>query len=388
MSLSLADLGQVRSQFSNPIQAEVQRRRSTQDVVQEAMQPWSGFDYSAGDPSYYGLGAGDWVESEREMMQTLAGRAQGLDHINPNARFIQDIVGEASAEFGVSKKEALDNLYAAFRGGGEADSFSVRMGLPSAHADERLGLGAMELSGFDDVRALNDQMAQATDLQGNYNGQTFNIDSQKHLSRSPLVQLGALQNVEGNELRQMLRGMPQDTTVLSALHQLQQFSRQASGEGLMVNGRQGRMNVSGAEDKILQSSNSAFNPNPGQNYQQNEGLLRKDGLMWSDRGGYNPEFQEFYGRGPFDPERPRGLYLADLEGVRGELAETTLGDFQGDISIKPADRKRRGLIGQARDRGNQLSDVKLLLPKSYLRSRRRGVLPRLAGEALQAFTSR
>ena len=183
--------------------------------------------------------------------------------------------------------------------------------------------------------------------------------------------------------------MPQDTSVLEALQKLQEYSRATSGGQLLSYDNEGRLiNVSGNEDKLMQSSTSRFNPNPSQSYQSNEELLRKDGLLWSERGGYQPQFQEFYGRGPYDSEKPRGLFLADMESLRQELADTPLNEFQGQIIAKPVDRKRKRLKGSARDRGNQLSDVKLALPKTSVRGSRGGRLPRLAGEAIQALTTR
>ena len=349
------------------------------------------YSYQPGDPTYFGLNAEQWVGTEREMMQDLAGRVSNLDYINPRANFIRDIVDRTAEDFGISRQEAQNNLFAAHRDGPNAESFAVQMGFPSAHADEKLGLGALELSGYDDVKMLNAAgLPQATDLQGQFGGRTFNIDSQKSLNPGPLLQLGALQNIETDRgVRQLLREMPQDTSVLEALQKLQEYSRATSGGQLLSYDNEGRLiNVSGNEDKLMQSSTSRFNPNPSQSYQSNEELLRKDGLLWSERGGYQPQFQEFYGRGPYDSEKPRGLFLADMESLRQELADTPLNEFQGQIIAKPVDRKRKRLKGSARDRGNQLSDVKLALPKTSVRGSRGGRLPRLAGEAIQALTTR
>ena len=114
------------------------------------------------------------------------------------------------------------------------------MGIPSAHADEKMSLAALELSGYDNPRMMNDGAVMATDLAVDTpDGATKLIDAQKLVSRSNLMNLGALQNVETSEpIAAVLARMPGGTPVLEALQELQSASRRASdGRLRSISGR-------------------------------------------------------------------------------------------------------------------------------------------------------
>jgi hypothetical protein len=209
------------------------------------------------------------------------------------------------------------------------------------------------------------------------------------------MNLGALQNVEtGVPISQFFAELPSNTPVLAALHKLQEASRGISGGNLRSkSGTTGRsIDVSANEDKLLQSANSAFNPNPSQTFIENEVDLRKDGLIWSDRSRQDPGFDEFRGAGPYDASPSQGLYLTDFEKMRAVLSDVTLGDLTArggihDVELKGrrVSGKRQRLEREARERGHYLSDVKLVLPKRLM-TQFQGDLPPLSTEALEAFT--
>ena len=399
MGINLSGLASMRddllaSEASDPIAMERTRRNQEQAIIDEGMKPWTGYDPSSASPSYYGMNARDWLDSEAEMMRDLDRHSGHMSYVNRNARQVQELTRGIARDFGISEDEALRNLQRVVGAQGRdlPLSLAVEYGVPSAHADEKMSRAALELSGFDDVRAINDQMVQATDLQGRLGGRPINIDAQKHLTTANLMQLGALQNVESRRnIDAELRQMPGSMSVMEALRQLQAGSRDLSGGNMTSRSPQGDyIDVSGNEDKLMQTSDPRFNPNQSETYQRNEAALRKDGLIWTDRAGYRPEQQEFFGRGPFDATQAHDMSLVDLEAMRDYLSNTGLDqmDERGlQIKSRQVPGGRRRLSNDARNRGNQLSDVKLVLPKRLMRNMG-GNLPRLAGTALQAFTTR
>ncbi len=398
MGLDLSSLGAIRdelvaSEAADPIAVERNRRNQEQAIIDEGMKPWTGYDPSSSSPSYYGMNARDWLDSEAEMMQNLDRHSGHMDYVNPNARQVQELTRSISRDYGISQDEALRNLQRVVgsQGGDLPMSLAVDYGVPSAHADEKMSRAALELSGFDDVRQINDQMVQATDLRGMLDGRPINIDAQKHLTTANLMQLGALQNVESRRnIDAELRQMPGSMSVMEALRRLQMGSRGLSDGQMTARSPEGDyIDVSGNEDKLMQSSNQRFNPNQSETYQRNEAALRKDGLIWTDRSGYRPDQQEFFGRGPFDAAQARDMSLVDLEAMRDYLSNTALEQMDAEglqLKSRQVPRGRRRLSNDARNRGNQLSDVKLVLPKRLMRNMG-GNLPRLAGTALQAFTT-
>ena len=394
-SSALAQLAAVSDQLhsASAAQAAIDRaNRTSDDIIGDAMKPWSGFQRFAGDPNYHGRTAMEWLAEEADLIDEIDKGTRHMDYVNPRARQVQDLAAGISREFGISERDALSNIYRVVNEpqGNLPYSFGVTMGLPSAAADERMGLGALELSGYDNPRLLNAEGNQnATDLQANFGDREFNIDSQKNLRRSRDLGIGALKNVEirGGADR-FLANMPGQTKMLDALHQLQSASRAASGGDLQAfdQGLGREIDVSGAEDKLLQSSTQRFNPNPSESYQGNEAMLRKDGLLVSDRDNRSsmPEFKA----GPFDPTVADNMTLIDLEAMRKTLGDVTVDEFRqhgGDFKSMRAPNKRKRQIDAARRRGNQLSDVKLYMPRSMARQFQ-GDLPPLSTEAMEAFT--
>ena len=379
------------------IKREGKQRRDPSVIKEEALRPWAGYDAFDGDPSYYAMEASEWLNEQADMMRSVDRGAGHMSYVNPQARQVQDLAAGIARDYNISEKEAMINIQklVGSRGRELPPSHAVTMGVPSAHADEKVSLGALEMSGFDSPRMLNSGNNMATDLQVDINGQPINIDAQKVISRSGRMNMGALQNVESRvPIDQFFEQLPSNTPVLAALHKLQEASRAMSGGNLRSkSGTTGRsIDVSANEDKLLQSSNSRFNPNPSATYQENEADLRKDGLIWSDRSRQDPGFDEFRGAGPYDASPSQGLYLTDFERMRGVLSDVTLGDLTARGGVHDVELKGRRVSGKrsrlerdARERGNYLSDVKLVLPKRLM-TQFQGDLPPLSQEALEAFT--
>lgn len=397
MSISLSDLGGLREQLASnegpdPIAREKQRRAI---VVEQGLRPWSGFTPYGDDPSYYGMNAADWLASESEMMRDISSTTSryGGNNLNTRSAGVQNLADRISEDYHIPHQEAVKNIQRAFYHDGEgvATSQAVHYGIPAAHADEKMGRAALELSGFDNARQINDGgFAYATDLAGELNGRTMNIDSQKSLRGGNLLQLGVLQNLESQgRVRDIIQDMPARTKVLDALHQMQSNARVMSGDGLMTKDSEGRwVNAAGTEDKLMQSADSRFNPNPSETFQNYEQQLRKDGLLISDRSNFSTPHDVLRHHGPFDSEVAQRMDLLDLEAMRGVLGDMTLGEMDRhgmELVGKPVPQSRRHLQNKVSRRGNQLSDLKLVIPRNTASGIRR-YLPRLAGEALQAFT--
>ncbi len=395
--LQVASASGSRSGAANAsVRNEGRQRRSSSEIKEEALRPWDAYDQYDGDPNYFGHTAESWLGEQRQMMGNINDQTSHLSYVNRNSSQIQDLAKGIAREYNMSEDDAMRNIYRIVNNQGPdlPNSFGVNLGIPSAHADEKLALGALEMSGYENPQMLNEQSKIATDLRAEFGGKQFNIDAQKLMARDGRMNLGALTNVEtGVPIKQMLSEMPMDTSLLSALQKLQQASREMSGGQLMSYDSSGRLvNVSGNEDKVMQSANSRFNPNPSESFVRDEDLMRKDGLIWSDHQGSIPEFEEFKGKGPFNSTPAKGLYLTDMERMRQSLGDVQLGDlamFGGRHDVELRSRRvsdgRRRLENDARSRGNRLSDLKLIMPKSLM-TQFGGSLPPLTQEALTAFT--
>jgi len=180
------------------IKREGKQRRDPSVIKEEALRPWAGYDAFDGDPSYYAMEASEWLNEQADMMRSVDRGAGHMSYVNPQARQVQDLAAGIARDYNISEKEAMINIQklVGSRGRELPPSHAVTMGVPSAHADEKVSLGALEMSGFDSPRMLNSGNNMATDLQVDINGQPINIDAQKVISRSGRMNMGALQNVE------------------------------------------------------------------------------------------------------------------------------------------------------------------------------------------------
>jgi len=354
-------------------------------IAERGLKPWADYERGPNDPDFYSESASSWLGNQADMMSDIDRRLRGFDHVNPNSAMMQRMAGDISSEFGIEFDEAIRNMVRTTkqRENGPVLSNAVNYGVPAAAADEKMGIAALNLSGFDDPRLLNRQSVHATDLQADLNGRTVNVDSQKLVNSFDNFSIGALQNVEMNGPLYRMLSQSNAQSVLEALQQLQSASRSQSNGRLQSRG----MDVSGAENKLFQSSTSAFNPNPSQFYQANEGLMRKDGLLVSDHSDYAAPVSELRA-GPFDSRRPQNMELVDLESLRGMLGQMSLQDLEragGSIGSHRVAQSRRHFEQDARNRGHRLSDVSLNLPKQFLNGSA-GSLGGLSPDALALLT--
>ena len=366
---------------SAAISGERQRRKPANPVAVEGLEPWSAREGGAGKPLYYGASSiQEWKGREAQMMQQLNEEVRSGRVRENNAEDLAALTAEFNRTFGSTPNEVQRNLqaiqgYQRYGAQGAlprsvAESYSVA----AAHADEKLGRALLELSGFDNAALLNSTNDYATDLTAQMLGRSYNIDSQKKLNAGRMLNLGAFKNIETPQgTSAFLASLDEDTKVLDALLDLQDASRQASQmrgnrrPGLYA----GSYEVSGTEDKLMQSLTSDYNPNPSQSFWDGQAEMRKDGLLIADHSGLSGS-GVIPGAGPFNSTMPAGGHtLLDLESLRGDLANMTLRDLQqgagGFISPMQLGRNaRKGLQRQAQNRGNILEDVKLKLPMSYI----------------------
>ena len=336
-------------------------------IAERGLKPWSEISRQSGDPDFYQKTGDQWLSDQSAMMSDIEQRLKRFEYVNPQSAVMQRMAGEISSEHGVEFDEAIRNLIRTghYRGNGPVVSNAVLYGVPAAAADERMGLAALNLSGYEDPRLLNAGSVHATDLHADLNGRTYNIDSQKLVNTSDTLSLGALMNVETNMPIYKMLDQSNAATVLDALHQLQEASREMSGGTLRS--RAG-MDVSGAENKLLQSATSRFNPNPSAQFAQNEPLLRKDGLLISDHSDYVPTRQEF-AAGSYDPRKPKSMDIIDLEALRNVLGTISIEDLErmgGSIGTHRVGQNRRHFEADAKSRRHGLKDVSVQLPKSIL----------------------
>lgn len=354
-------------------------------IAERGLKPWAEYERGPNDPDFYSESASSWLDNQAQMMTDIDRRLRDFDHVNPNSPVMQRMAGDISSDFGIEFDEAIRNMIrtAKQRGDSPVLSNAVTYGVPAAAADEKMGIAALNLSGFDDPRLLNRESVHATDLQADLNGRTVNVDSQKLVNSLDNFSIGALQNVEMNGPLYRMLSESNAKSVLEALQNLQAASRSQSNGRLRSRG----MDVSGAENKLFQSSSSEFNPNPSEFYQQNEGLMRKDGLLVSDHSDYSAPVREL-SAGPFDPRRPQSMNLVDMEALRGMLGQMSLQDLEragGSIGSHRVSQSRRHFEQDARNRGHRLSDVSLNLPKQFLNGSS-GNLGGLSPEALALLT--
>ena len=361
------------------------RVRTGNPVADQALAPWSEYPKESGKPDFHGRNASGWLNEQRDMMQAVNDKIERFDYVNPRAGFMQEIAAELGEEFGISSDEAMRNMVLAsnHRGRGIAQSNAVQLNVPGAAADEKMGVAALQLSGFDDVQLLNTQSEFATDLQARFAGQLLNIDSQKLMNSRNSLPIGAFQNVELDQnIFDFLEGR-NSQSVLKALQELQEASRRASGGGL----RAGPLDVSAQEGKLFETLNPRFNPNPSEGFINDAALRGKNALLVSDHSDFNAPFPEF-GSGSFDARQPQSMHLMDLDALRNTLDSLTVADlerFGGEITSKSIRRGRKGLKDAAHRRGNDLSDVYLNLPKSILKGSH-GNLSQLSDEAIATLT--
>ena len=352
-------------------------------IADRALKPWSEFERGTGDPDFYEKTGNQWLSNQAAMMEDIEDRLSRFDYVNPSAPVMQRMAGDIASEYGVEFDEAIRNLIRTghYRGDGPVVSNAVLYGVPAAAADERMGLAALNLSGYEDPRLLNTSAVHATDLQADLNGKTYNIDSQKIVNSNDTLSLGALQNVESSVPIFRMLERSNAKTVLDALHQLQEASRRQSGGAMRT--RDG-FDVSAAENKLMQSANSQFNPNPSQMFADNEEFMRKDGLLMSDHSDYIAPRQEF-AAGSYDPRKPQSFSVVDLEALRGVLGSISLDDLErmgGGVATHRVGQNRRHFEQDARSRGGRLSDVSIQLPKSILAGASGG-MQAITPEALQ-----
>ena len=354
-------------------------------IAERGLKPWSEYERGSNDPDFYSESADSWLNNQAAMMSDIDQRLRSFDHVNTSSPVMKRMAGDISSEFGIEFDEAIRNMVrtAKQRGDSPVLSNAVAYGVPAAAADEKMGIAALNLSGFDDPRLLNRESVHATDLQADLNGRTVNVDSQKLVNSFDNFSIGALQNVEMNGPLYQMLSESNAQSVLESLQKLQSASRRQSDGRLRSKG----MDVSGAENKLFQSSSSEFNPNPSEFYQNNESLMRKDGLLVSDHSDYSAPVSELRA-GPFDSRRPQGMELVDLESLRGLLGQMSLQDLEragGSVGTHRVAQSRRHFEEDARNRGHRLSDVSLNLPKQFLNGSG-GNLGGLSPDALALLT--
>ena len=221
-------------------------------IAERGLKPWSEFERGPGDPDFYSESAESWLNGQAAMMQDIDDRLRRFDHVNPNSTIMRRMAGEIASDHGIEFDESIRNMIrtAHMRDNGPVLSNAVAYGVPAAAADEKMGIAALNLSGFDDPRLLNRESVHATDLQADLNGRTVNVDSQKLVNSFDNFSIGALQNVEMNAPIFRMLSESNAKSVLEALQGLQAGSRRRSDGRMRSKG----MDVSGAENKLFQSS--------------------------------------------------------------------------------------------------------------------------------------
>lgn len=387
-----------RGSANSAISAERSRRTTGNPIADEGLEPWSARTQGVGDPLYYGARSrNEWWRRESLMMEDLD-RAMREGNLSvENASQLAELTDRFRAQMAGSDSDILTNAEriekAIKRGQRIPKSVAQRLGIPAAHADEKLGRALLELSGYDQARLLNDLDDYATDLQARVGNRTVNIDSQKKLTAGPSFPIGALSNLEvpgGAEA--FIASLDENTKVLDALIELQQASRRASRNtdgtpGLVAGPR--NVNVSGQEGKLMQSMNPEHNPYASDDFIAREELMRKDALLLSDYSnlGYDPNYLRSHG--PFNSTPPPGgMTMVDLNALRNELQNMSIRDLQeavgGNLQIQQfgaTDSPKQQEM--ARARGNTLEKANLFLPTRYVREELANNLPAFTDNALR-----
>ena len=375
----------VRAKRKNKAGAAVAREQEARQemnnrLADRALKPWEDYERSGTDPSFYNRNQQEWVDHQNRIMEVarqgiIDGNIDRIDSRDPDVRYLMDQIGDLSPDLDDNRVRAnLNRALAGLNQGRDAITKELAYNEAGAAADEKLGLGALALSGFDDLGTLNSLNSFATDLQGRFAGERLLIDSQKMRGQNN-ISIGALMNVENEaDLDAFLRSDP-GRSVLESLQQLMQGTRQGN---LLIGVAD--------ENKLMQTLDPRFNPNPSTGFVRDADLKGKDALLLSERGGYvpnDPLFQD----GPYNATQAEGLYLMDLNALREKLGNMSYEDLLregADLYSKRVPRQRKNREREAQNRGNQLYDVSLSLPRS-IATDMQGNLPAISEEALRRF---
>jgi hypothetical protein len=290
------------------------------DVNGMPFRKWTEVDRERDDSNWHERTYDGWMKHNVDVRNRMQGFVDNNDVSSLDA-VLRSEGYKAEDEI----ESAINDLLSGDRGR-DGNLRQVRYNVPAAVADEQVAIQALRAAGVTDVKPGNLDPAMGTDIRGYLDGEPVTIDAQQRLGQSGMLNLG----VYGGA-RQLVKNV-MDNPDTKLLDLIDTFRSRNPGQGY--------------EDKLLQTTNSHWNKDPGTKMQRDPDSFDKGALI----SAFRPDIRGR--RGPYNPTLPESYKYFDLNEMREDLLNRSLNSI--------VDTGRGTIIGG--------KDLKLALRPEYLDS--------------------
>lgn len=283
-----------------------------QDLTSKLYLPYGQQARTDGNAGYTGRTQQQWIDENKLIQREL--EDEGSFH-NMRDHLVEDL-GWDEVEAKSTASDAANDLQKR----GRVGQLRVeRYGVPNASADEAVSRAVLEASGFRNV-APGSHMG--TDIVASQGDRDLLIDAQTRLGRDGSYSMGVLAGAD-MDTRALVNSFTapenQGKKLKKLIKELRVDNPRLRGDKLL--------HEPGVYEQLFDSE-----LDPGK---------YKDAIISTNRSNYNQRRDNPLGtfaHGPYNPVRPAGVDLIDLEATRNLLLNEEIGTLRNQLGIYPAER--------------------------------------------------
>jgi hypothetical protein len=287
------------------------------------LKSWKNTPRGRNDPNYHGRNLGEWREHNQKLSREMDGLAN-----DGNFGKLEDRLIEEGYKFDELDSQIYDYEERGRRGIGalRQDFYDVSQ----AAADEQVSKLILDAAGLKNAQIWNSDPLMGTDLRADFEGAQVNIDAQQRLGAGRALNLGIFQN---------------SPELVNFVADNRDVQLKTLIDGYLAGGLGP---VRGFEDKLLQTMDDRYNPNPTKRLREGAQSFGKRLLITNRRSGQG--IKDLH-----DKALPKSSGIIDLNKAR----ELILG-----LSYNEVKRQYPGI--QMRADAASKGNLKLSIPNEHL----------------------